>query len=759
MSYIKSLLENPEILDDPIFNPRPKLPDPLPADSVIFKVDVSRTYKDKTGYAAGGYRLNTSFETEHHTPQSFLENVVKEGWPYTMAFYKRSPEETGAKAKRNVSTAKHTENYHSRQELTLDDDSQAPDVIDFWLNDWFFSRYGLAFVESANSKPTAQKGHPTFIFDRPLTDPALYQEAAKAAIWHYRKAGRRGLDAGTHNIDRTWYNAAAATVHYIGAVCPWDAFELAILQPYRQHKEQKRQAAEALRLQAAPRRTVPATTDRLQTYVESSINGILNFVATRRETERHHSILWAGNKIGSLEAAEWVDPLQLAGITNDIIAAVRQTGAPYSDQEILRVFNDGRRWGQMRPAEQPDSLPVATVAPQKPVKELMQYQLPESAKDRRARVKEAERLRKRLLPLVFSDDIPATEYDDCDQGDDHVIWSFHSGRGVTKFFCNDVHKCQRCRDSEIRKLEFLLDEASKRAYVDATGNAAWATPYQNADGEWVHDSPGPGVWYAKLLTFDERRKFVERYRYHKPGGYPRPELYPVTDGGRNKYVALSLAPFEDMQPLEITNGLLAKIVLGATGTRSGLLFAPAKGHLERRLPEFTFQVPEYLHTRGIVETVKAPYGILFTGPVSKDDIDTTIDTRAETFDDILTILDEIGARTVSQQHLHELCAVPPDYVIQCIHILPEAKQAYLETYNAGRAGDLTSVNRHRLKPVSVDNGISLINNTMPLMTDSGPPPEASEYMKWFWQGFSDRIEEIKRQNEATKAQELAPVLR
>ena len=88
-----------------------------------FQIDVSRTYRNKEGYKPGaGYKLNNSFETETHTPQSFLNTIVKEGWPYTMVHRKRSPQETGAiKRNPNLSTPKHLENFISRQELTADE--------------------------------------------------------------------------------------------------------------------------------------------------------------------------------------------------------------------------------------------------------------------------------------------------------------------------------------------------------------------------------------------------------------------------------------------------------------------------------------------------------------------------------------------------------------------------------------------------------------------------------------------------------------
>ena len=131
-----------------------------------FKVSVSRTYRNKDGYKVGGYRLNQSFKTETHTPTSFVEKVIKEGWPYTMVHLKRSPEETGAIA-RGVKTTKHKENFVSSQLITGDDDGKKQSgAIEFWQKDSFFSQYGFLNVESVNSVPgVREKCHPTILFE------------------------------------------------------------------------------------------------------------------------------------------------------------------------------------------------------------------------------------------------------------------------------------------------------------------------------------------------------------------------------------------------------------------------------------------------------------------------------------------------------------------------------------------------------------------------------------------------------------------
>lgn len=328
---------------------------------LIFHVDVSRTYHNKTGYKAGGYKLNSSFKTETHTPESFRETVIKEGWPYTMVHQKRSPEETGAAA-RGVKTAKHRENFISRQELTADDDSQTPGVVDFWLNDPFFARYGWAFVESVNSRPgVAEKGHPTLIFDHPITDPKLYKLCAKAFIWQYPR-----VDKSVHNVDRTIYNARKARIHWLGNICPFEVFEREILAPYRIHlaEVEARRKAEARRRQVELRQARQAGRCRsdelvVEKYLRATLAGIFDFVA-RQTDNRHMAIFWAGTHIGALEAASWT--MSHSHLFSDVeprmIEACRANGyinhPNGGEPEILRTFNDGRRTGATDPTPEPE---------------------------------------------------------------------------------------------------------------------------------------------------------------------------------------------------------------------------------------------------------------------------------------------------------------------------------------------------------------------------------------------------------------------
>lgn len=321
-------------------------------EALTFEVDVSRTYRNKEGYEASGYKVNTSFVTESHTPGSFIETVIKEGWPYTMAHDKRSPEETGAAA-RGVTTPKHTENFRSAQLLTFDDDSREAGVVDWWLADPFFSKHGWLFVESVNSRPGKEKGHPTILLDRPIEDGAIYKECLQAFSYAYPRLDR------LVNVDRTIYNAEGATVHELGNVCPFDVFEREILAPYRQAEREKLEAVEAERAKRqaayeqakAEGRTVP--NDVKEACVAGYLTWVFEKVARASAGDNRNSRLyWAGRCIAGVEDTEWATPYKhlLSNVEGRIVRAADANGylkdyAHGNDNEVLRIFRRGRQAG------------------------------------------------------------------------------------------------------------------------------------------------------------------------------------------------------------------------------------------------------------------------------------------------------------------------------------------------------------------------------------------------------------------------------
>lgn len=309
-----------------------------------FKIDVSRVYKNKDGYTAGGYKLNTSFKTEGHTPESFVETVVKEGWPYTMHHAKRSPATTGAD-QRGVTTPKHTENFLSMQILTFDDDTKTQGVVNGWLNDSFFSQYGFAFIESVNSVAgEAEKGHPTIILDAPITSPDLFKECLEAFLFRHKR-----LDP-LKNIDRTIYNAESARVHLLGNICPFVVYEERILRPYRQHLAQKEREALELEIRRQvefehkPQEEIDESENAIRAYIQKSLDGIFDYVA-RTQSGRNGLINWAGYRAAGLQKAHWTNEHQdlFNNLEQRIASAASANG--YSkeyghgkDDESIRIF-------------------------------------------------------------------------------------------------------------------------------------------------------------------------------------------------------------------------------------------------------------------------------------------------------------------------------------------------------------------------------------------------------------------------------------
>ena len=321
---------------------------------MTFNVDVSRIYRNKEGYKASGYKLNMSFETETHTPQTFIDDVIRKGWPYTMAHLKRSPQETGAD-KRGVTTPKHTENFTSMQVLTGDDDSKTPNVVDFWLSDPFFSRWGWLFVESVNSKPDAQKGHPTLLFDEAVTDAALYKDCLRAFCTAYPR-----LD-WLINVDRTIYNAKGATVHELGNVCPFADFEREILTPWRKIEAEKQAAIEAeherrrAEYEKSKAEGKSVSSNAAEAYLAGYLDWLFDHVAGTRKGNkptRNSIIFWAGRCIAGAESTRWAQPyLNLLGdVDRRIVNAADANGyladhAQGDENEVLRIFNRGRAAG------------------------------------------------------------------------------------------------------------------------------------------------------------------------------------------------------------------------------------------------------------------------------------------------------------------------------------------------------------------------------------------------------------------------------
>ena len=322
-------------------------------DRATFKIDVSRRFKNKEGAKKSNtYALNMSFQTEVHTIETFIEDVVKQGYPYTMHHAKRSPEGTGA-AERGVKTPKHTENFLSMQIITLDDDRAQPDVVDWWMNQDFFMRYGHCFVESTRSEPGAQKGHPTFILDRPVTDAAEWK-LIMAAMCDYFPA----TDPSMKNVDRTVFNGEGANVHVNGETLPNDDLMEIVVNPYRKRKEREEKAAERkVRKQteayeAHLRAAKPIPAEQVEAYVTGRLNHKIELLAAMTAGDvngsRNLAIYEAGCDVAAFKNAEWADNFHylIADIDDRIVDAAATNGyledhANGNPAEILRIFHAG----------------------------------------------------------------------------------------------------------------------------------------------------------------------------------------------------------------------------------------------------------------------------------------------------------------------------------------------------------------------------------------------------------------------------------
>ncbi|MGB1249110.1 MAG: hypothetical protein ACPG8W_00640 [Candidatus Promineifilaceae bacterium] len=317
-----------------------------------FQVDVSRSYRNKHGYQVSGYRFNRSFQTETHSAKTFLNTVICEGFPYTVHHAKREPSETGADT-RNCSTPKHLENFLSSQILTGDDDSGQANLDDWWCNDPFFSRYGWAFVHSVNSQPHAQKGHPTLIFEQPITDLALWRECLTAFHHAYPQ-----LDPAIKNPVATIYNGVGCKVVHINdldCVCPFEVFEHCILAPYRASVAMQDAAFSTNNLPLFNASAINLT--RANRYVEVAIERLLHDVATAPVGRRHITLRDKSKRIGHLLAAEWHE-VRLDSVVDRLIEAAKANGfvQTHGQQHVRRTVESGLSLGRRHPTEIPISL-------------------------------------------------------------------------------------------------------------------------------------------------------------------------------------------------------------------------------------------------------------------------------------------------------------------------------------------------------------------------------------------------------------------
>jgi len=213
-----------------------------PYDVKIYATDgklIMNTIRGDLGHkqATKGDEKRT-YAIEQHNAKTWAK-MIKDGATTCPPYAPRWPEKDGDTAwlhkQRNVSTPRLQENFMFARFIEKEDDSQTPDPVGFWINDEFFSKYGYAFIESSNSTPDAQKGHPFIVFDRDITDRELYEEMLRAWVHYY---GSRADGAITSSNELSFHKGGGGTNHIVGNICPLAVFDDVILKPYRAHVEQ-----------------------------------------------------------------------------------------------------------------------------------------------------------------------------------------------------------------------------------------------------------------------------------------------------------------------------------------------------------------------------------------------------------------------------------------------------------------------------------------------------------------------------------------
>ena len=332
--------------------------------TMIFELDVERKYRNKKGYDPNQKSINWFFETESHTIESFYSTVVSQGWACTMKHQKRTPQQSGGILRDpTLKTPKHRENFVSLQVITGDDDRKQPGVIEFWRNDPFFACYGSAIVESSSSKPGAEKCHPTWILDKPITDYSLACECLRA-LWDKKHGLYAGILDSSIDPTNTIFNADDATVYRFDSVLPLDVFIRDVVGPYRervkseQEKQEEERAEYRAKLDAQKAKGETASADvkrqRVQNYYDAIFSNLAN-----KKSDRHNGLIHAGSGVANIKATPWAAPYLdiVSSADNDAIQACHVNGYyddhAHSNHEVLRNFYTGLNTDQATPLIEP----------------------------------------------------------------------------------------------------------------------------------------------------------------------------------------------------------------------------------------------------------------------------------------------------------------------------------------------------------------------------------------------------------------------
>lgn len=324
---------------------------------LMFKVDfASDQYPAKKGYddSMGFIR---SFSTELVTPDTFT-GMILEGRAYCSAFLKRSPESVG---RPDAATSKINQNFESASLITLDMDdySGEGDAVEMILNDPFYQRYGHAIVHSSSSTPEHPKLHVIYILETPITDADTYSMALNALLVKYPWA-----DKSCKDLLRTNFSAVSPEYHLHGQTLPFQDLWKHVVAPY-QRDQQDRQIEHAkdrernlIEWESRPK--VDLTKDRLQNYLNTAIEGVMNELAQASVT-RNLALTRASFRLASFMQAPWASPGMglFAGIEDQLVQACTANGyeQKYGRQsqpghETVRVFRACER-ACTEPAKEP----------------------------------------------------------------------------------------------------------------------------------------------------------------------------------------------------------------------------------------------------------------------------------------------------------------------------------------------------------------------------------------------------------------------
>ena len=285
------------------------------------------------------------FKTERHTPQTFLKRI-KAGWQYTNAHYKRFPS-TMADAdfingrRRNVKTPRIKENFAGSRVISLDDDSAKPGIVDYWIKGEP-AQYIYAFVESSNSKPSKEKGHPVIILNADITNIQDYEELLRAINYAYPQ-----LDQSINTCNRITYNKIGAKIHEVGNIVTYAQLFQRFVLPYREHLQRQEMVLnECLNAMQGEKATygTQSNENRLQAYQQAAYKRIIDELA-QTLAGRNQALLKASTQIGRFLITEWADKNLWLNAETDVIKACLQNGyiPQYGNEhEVLRIFNIGR---------------------------------------------------------------------------------------------------------------------------------------------------------------------------------------------------------------------------------------------------------------------------------------------------------------------------------------------------------------------------------------------------------------------------------